>query len=113
MSFTVPKDEVDAARVALDPIAGELGSRSPRTTAWARSPSSAPGMKSHPGVAAKVFRTLGEHEINIEMISTSPIRISCVVPVGKVPEAVRALHAAFELSGPDTIRPEQPFGEFA
>jgi aspartate kinase len=46
------------------------------------------------------------------MISTSPIRISCVVPVGKVPEAVRALHAAFELSGPDTIRPEQPFGEF-
>jgi aspartate kinase len=56
---------------------------------------------------------LGEHEINIEMISTSPIRISCVVPVDKVEVAVKALHSAFDLSGADTIRPEQPFGEFA
>ena len=47
------------------------------------------------------------------MISTSPIRISCVVPGDKVEEAVRALHSAFELQGADTIRPEQPFGEFA
>jgi aspartate kinase len=46
------------------------------------------------------------------MISTSPIRISCVVPGDKVEEAVRALHGAFELQGSDTIRPEQPFGEF-
>jgi aspartate kinase len=71
------------------------------------------GMKSHPGVAAKVFSTLGDHDINIEMISTSPIRISCVVPGDKVEEAVRALHGAFDLQGADTIRPEQPFGEFA
>jgi aspartate kinase len=71
------------------------------------------GMKSHPGVAAKVFSVLGAQEINIEMISTSPIRISCVVPAEKVEEAVKALHSAFDLSGADTIRPEQPFGEFA
>ena len=71
------------------------------------------GMRSHPGVAAKVFQTLGDHGINIEMISTSPIRISCVVDGGRVPDAVRALHTAFDLSGPDTIRPEQPFGEFS
>ena len=112
MSFTVPKDEVDAARLALDPIAGELGIDIATDDGMGKVSIVGAGMKSHPGVAAKVFRTLGEHEINIEMISTSPIRISCVVPVGKVPEAVRALHAAFELSGPDTIRPEQPFGEF-
>jgi aspartate kinase len=112
MSFTVPKDEVDAARTALDPIAGELGIDIATDDGMGKVSIVGAGMKSHPGVAAKVFRTLGEHEINIEMISTSPIRISCVVPVGKVPEAVRALHAAFELSGPDTIRPEQPFGEF-
>jgi aspartate kinase len=112
MSFTVPKDEVEAARVALDPIAGELGIEIATDDGMGKVSIVGAGMKSHPGVAAKVFRTLGEHEINIEMISTSPIRISCVVPVGKVPEAVRALHAAFELSGPDTIRPEQPFGEF-
>jgi aspartate kinase len=71
------------------------------------------GMKSHPGVAAKVFTVLGANNINIEMISTSPIRISCVVPVEDVEIAVKALHTAFELQGADTIRPEQPFGEFA
>jgi len=67
----------------------------------------------HPGVAAKVFTVLGDEGINIEMISTSPIRISCVIPGEHVPSAVRALHSAFDLSGMDTIRPEQPFGEFS
>ena len=70
------------------------------------------GMKSHPGVAAKVFRTLGEEGINIEMISTSPIKISCVIPGERLEHAVRSLHSAFELAGPDTMRPERPFGEF-
>jgi aspartate kinase len=69
-------------------------------------------MKSHPGVAAKVFRTLGDESINIEMISTSPIKISCVIRGENVEQAVRALHAAFEL-GADDIEPEQPFGEAA
>ena len=72
----------------------------------------APLMRSHPGVAAKVFSTLGDHKINIEMISTSPIKISCVIAGAAVPGAVRALHAAFELSGEGTIRAERPFGEF-
>jgi aspartate kinase len=70
------------------------------------------GMKSHPGVAAKVFQTLGAEGINIEMISTSPIKISCVIPGDHLKTAVRSLHTAFELSGPDTMRPENPFGEF-
>ena len=61
----------------------------------------------------KVFTTLGDNAINIMMISTSPIRISCVVPGDRVPDAVKALHSAFELSGDGTMRPEQPFGEFA
>jgi aspartate kinase len=69
------------------------------------------GMKSHPGVAAKVFHTLGEQGINIEMISTSPIKISCVIGGGHVPRAVQALHAAFDL-GTD-VRPEDPFGKAA
>jgi aspartate kinase len=66
-------------------------------------------MRSHPGVAAKVFDTLGERDINIEMISTSPIKISCVIAAGQVPDAVRALHEAFGL-GSDDIRPEDPWG---
>jgi aspartate kinase len=67
------------------------------------------GMRSHPGVAAKVFEVLGRERINIEMISTSPIKISCVISADEVPEAVRALHAAFEL-GADAVRPEDPAG---
>jgi aspartate kinase len=68
------------------------------------------GMRSHPGVAATVFTVLGDAGINIEMISTSPIKISCVIAADRVPEAVRSLHAAFRLSGEDTILAEDPFG---
>jgi aspartate kinase len=52
---------------------------------------------------------LGEAEINIEMIATSPIKISCVIAVGRVPDAVRALHSAFGLDDADSA-PEDPFG---
>jgi len=55
------------------------------------------GMKSEPAVAAKMFEALGHAEINIHMISTSPIRISCVVDSERVEEAVIILHAAFDL----------------
>jgi aspartate kinase len=67
------------------------------------------GMRSHPGVAAKVFQTLGENAINIEMIATSPIKISCVIAAAEVPKAVTALHQAFEL-GEDAVRREDPSG---
>jgi aspartate kinase len=67
------------------------------------------GMRSHPGVAAKVFEVLGGEGINIEMISTSPIKISCVISADRVPDAVRALHQAFDL-GADAIKPEDPMG---
>ena len=113
MSFTVPRDDLRAARDALAPLASELGVDLATDENMGKVSIVGAGMKTHPGVAAKVFRTLGEHGINIEMISTSPIRISCVVPGERVPDAVRALHGAFELSGEGTIRPEQPFGEFA
>jgi aspartate kinase len=55
------------------------------------------GMKSHPGVTATMFETLAKEGINIEMISTSAIRISCVVRQEDVEKAVKALHEAFEL----------------
>jgi aspartate kinase len=67
------------------------------------------GMRSHPGVAAKVFEVLGGEGINIEMISTSPIKISCVISADRVPDAVRALHLAFDL-GTDAVKPEDPMG---
>jgi aspartate kinase len=54
-------------------------------------------MKTHPGVAATMFETLADAGVNIEMISTSSIRISCVVAEDDVERAVRVLHDAFEL----------------
>jgi aspartate kinase len=53
---------------------------------------------------------LGDEAINIEMISTSPIKISCVIAGDRVEDAVRALHSAFDLSGEGTLRAEEPFG---
>ena len=57
------------------------------------------GMASNPGVAAKMFETLSASDVNIEMISTSAIRISCVVAEDQVDRATVALHDAFELEG--------------
>jgi aspartate kinase len=54
-------------------------------------------MRSHPGVAADMFEALSEAGINIEIISTSSIRISCVVRAGEVERAVRAIHDRFQL----------------
>jgi aspartate kinase len=112
MSFTVPRSDLPDARIALAPLSAALGLVVQTDEAMGKVSVIGAGMKSHPGVAAKVFTTLGEEGVNIEMISTSPIKISCVIAGDAVPGAVRALHAAFELSGTDTIRPERPFGEF-
>jgi aspartate kinase len=112
MSFTVPKDDLDLAQRTLESLADELGMAVIADPAMGKVSIVGAGMKTHPGVAAKVFTTLGDQGINIEMISTSPIRISCVVPGERVPDAVRALHGAFGLQGEDTIRPEEPFGPF-
>jgi aspartate kinase len=68
------------------------------------------GMRSHSGVAAKMFRCLSEKEITIQMISTSEIKISCVVDESKMLEAVRALHSAFGLS--DLSRSEDKANQF-
>jgi aspartate kinase len=112
MSFTVPRDDLATAQAALQALAAELGMELAADEAMGKVSIVGAGMKSHPGVAAKVFQVLGEREINIEMISTSPIKISCVIDGVHVPDAVRALHSAFDLSGEGTIRPENPFGEF-
>jgi aspartate kinase len=111
ISFTVPQSDVTAARGTLEPMVGELMSKLVTDAEMGTVAIVGAGMKSHPGVAAKVFHTLGEQGINIEMISTSPIKISCVIEGAQVPRAVQALHAAFEL-GTD-VRPEDPFGKAA
>jgi aspartate kinase len=111
MSFTVPRTDLRAAHEALDPIIGELGVGSISDDPdMGKVSVVGAGMRTHPGVAAKVFHTLGERGINIEMISTSPIKISCVVRADRLDEAVRALHEAFDL-GTSDVRAEHPFGK--
>jgi aspartate kinase len=64
------------------------------------------GMKSHPGVAARMFSALAEEGINIEMISTSSIRVTCVIRASEAERAVRAVHARFGLDGEASLRTE-------
>jgi aspartate kinase len=97
ISFTVPRANlVEAERISKQ-VAGEIGAESADVDPEiAKVSVVGAGMKSHPGVAAKVFETLAGSGINIEMISTSTIRISCVVRADQIEEAVRALHDAFQ-----------------
>jgi aspartate kinase len=108
LSFTVEAEDLEAATEAIRIEDSEIGIETDE--AMGKVSIVGAGMRSHPGVAAQVFRVLGENGINIEMISTSPIKISCVIRADQVPEAVKALHSAFEL-GEGAIREEDPTGE--
>lgn len=97
ISFTVPQAHAGAARRTATPLVAKLGARDLAVDSdIAKISLVGAGMKSSPGVAARVFRSLADAQINIEMISTSPIRISCVVRRSSVDDAVRALHAEFD-----------------
>jgi aspartate kinase len=113
VSFTVPRDDLRAGRDALEGLRSELDIQIATDEEMGKVSIVGAGMRSHPGVAAKVFAVLGDERINIEMISTSPIKISCVIRGEHVERAVSALHSAFELAGDDTVQAEQPFREIA
>ncbi len=108
LSFTVERDELDSATEVLAGL--DAGSEVLTDEKIGKVSIVGAGMRSHPGVAAKVFKTLGDNAINIEMISTSPIKISCVISSDHVAAAVKALHEAFEL-GEDAVRREEPAGD--
>jgi aspartate kinase len=100
ISFTVPRAELVAAREVTQSLSAGIGAREVLVDEGIAQVSIVgAGMKTHPGVTAMMFETLAEAGINIEMISTSPIRISCVVRAEAVDKAVRALHDAFGLGG--------------
>jgi aspartate kinase len=99
ISFTVPRTDLAAAVEVADGLSDELGATGVTSDDdVAKVSVIGAGMKSHPGVTATMFETLAAEGINIEMISTSTIRISCMVRGQEVERAVRALHGAFELS---------------
>ena len=101
ISFTVPSEDAERAHALVaDDIVGQIGGNVlPLDPSVGRVSVIGAGMKSNPGVAATMFETLAENDINIEMISTSAIRISCVVDADRAEEAVQHLHTAFGLDG--------------
>lgn len=99
ISFTVPHGELDTAVAICEQHTADIGaSRVSSDPAIARVSIVGAGMKSHPGVAATVFETLAANNINIEMIATSAIRVSCVVAEADIERAVVALHDVFGLA---------------
>jgi aspartate kinase len=100
ISFTVPRSDLEEATQVCRELAGEIGATGVTSDPdIARVSLVGAGMKSNPGVAAKMFEVLADNGINIEMISTSAIRTSCVVRERQIEEAVVALHGAFDLDG--------------
>lgn len=98
LTFTV--NEVQAAQSLrlVEPAAKEVGARGvSHAGGLAKVSLVGTGMQGAPGIAARMFRTLAEARINIEMISTSEIRITCIVEQAHAETAVRALHSAFQL----------------
>ncbi len=101
ISFTAPHRQVDICLEIMPALSEQLGSGEVTVDQHiGRVSLVGAGMQSNPGVAARMFEVLAEAGINIEMISTSAIRVSCVVREDRVEDAVQALHAAFELDKP-------------
>jgi aspartate kinase len=98
ISFTVPKIDLAVSVESAQAHADKLGATGVTSDLdVSRVSLVGAGMKSHPGIAATMFETLANEEINIDMISTSTIRTSCIVRTDDVERAVRCLHAAFDL----------------
>jgi aspartate kinase len=98
ISFTVPRDEHRKALEIVKKIAGVIGARDVQLTEGiAKVSIVGVGMRTHSGVAAKMFQALSRERINIMMISTSEIKVSCVIEDKYAELAVRTLHDAFEL----------------
>ena len=100
ISFTVPKADLQVGLEVCQAHAAELGAADVLSDSGVGKVSViGAGMKSNPGVAATVFEVLAKEDVNIEMISTSSIRLTCVVRADVVDKAVVALHRAFKLEG--------------
>jgi aspartate kinase len=98
LSFTIAESDLPEARRLLQDVVGEIGATGfEAADDIAKVSVVGTGMRNTPGVYAKIFRTLAEASINIEMISTSDIHATCIIDRSHVKDAVRALHRAFEL----------------
>src|ERR687888_350376 len=111
ISFTVPKSDLSGAMVVLEKLASEVAAADVVADSdIAKVSLVGAGMRSNPGVAAAMFEALADAGVNIEMISTSTIRISCIIRASDVEVAVNAIHQRFSLSEEAEYRHEHPEG---
>ncbi|MFN8630738.1 MAG: aspartate kinase [Chloroflexota bacterium] len=104
ISFTIPRVELAKAKRILEPLIREMGFDDMTTdSSVAKVSIVGAGIQNAPGYAARMFGTLASEGINIEMISTSEIRITTIIAEDRVEQAVRALHAAFALEQPEAV----------
>jgi aspartate kinase len=104
MSFTVPQAELGKTKKALESVVRDLGARELTTDASVAKVSIVgAGLHNAPGYAARMFGTLADAGVNIEMISTSEVRITCMIAEHELETALRALHEAFELERPEAV----------
>ena len=109
ISFTIPTDDLARAESALQAVTEEIGAEGFETDSdIAKVSLIGAGMKTHPGVAADMFDALAAAGINIEIISTSSIRVSCVIRAAEVERAVRTIHDRFKLSEEASLRETHP-----
>jgi aspartate kinase len=102
LTFTVARDDLDQALGVVQPICRQIGARELASDARLGKVSViGTGMLNTPGYAARMFKTLSDRGINIELITTSEIRITCLISADRVAEAVKALHQAYELETDD------------
>jgi aspartate kinase len=107
--FTLPKEDLVRAKPVLDKLREEVGAEGVETDAdIAKISLIGAGMKTHPGVAADMFDALADAGINIEIISTSSIRVSCVIRASEVDRAVQTIHDRFSLSEDVILRERHP-----
>jgi aspartate kinase len=101
LTFTVSRGSLAEAMKIVEPLARQVGARECTSNSkMAKVSIVGSGMQNTPGYAAKMFSTMFDAGINIELITTSEIRITCIIDEAKVKEAVKALHKAFELDKP-------------
>jgi aspartate kinase len=107
LSYTVPRVELARAERALAPVVAEMGARGVTTDPTVAKVSIVgAGLHNAPGYAARMFGALADAGVNIEMISTSEVRITCVIGEASLTDALAALHGAFELERPDPVDAE-------
>jgi aspartate kinase len=107
LSFTTSRADLAAARPVLEQIRALIGAQALEIDeSVAKVSIVGAGIQNAPGYAARMFGTLADAKINIQMISTSEIRITCIVSESDAPRALQALHDAFDLATPDAVDAE-------